>query len=434
MRRAGLFLLIFGSAVTAPLLDVSGITFTGDRLLGLVALAVTVFLAFSGRIRWTPIHGALAAFVGVQVMTSLANATVWPQGLKFVGIYLLGFACFSLTAEWTAHPEPRDWAVRVWIVVGAILGLLGSLSAFISNLWQIPLWGSGAAQMFRTSQGIEKLVFAGKASFAEWNLLSSFLLIPFALGLWAWTGSGRGRWRRPWDIVVLGAIVFGLVFGLTRAAWVSMAGLIVLWWWAKRPRWRQVGTLFFIIALAFVVQAVAVGSWSHRVKPGSVLQLPSVKSSPLFFRVVEPIGTLNDSTIVGRARISRVTIQSWLERPFVGHGAGSSNRLSLVLPSGKRIANLWEGNLGLFVLHDSGLLGLAALLGLIGVMGRVGWRAVRTREDEAWRSVAVPLLGVGACLLFAYTFTHGMWSMYPYLYLGLLTATLSAPSGRLNKR
>jgi hypothetical protein len=41
----------------------------------------------------------------------------------------------------------------------------------------------------------------------------------------------------------------------------------------------------------------------------------------------------------------------------------------------------------------------------------------------------VPLLVAGAALCFAYQFTHGLWLMYPYVYLGLLTAATDHGQG-----
>ncbi len=541
-------LLLLGSAVTIPLFDVREITFTGDRLLGLAALGGMVVLGVSRRLRWTPLHTALAAFVGIQFLASFANATVWPEGLKFVVIYLLGFACFTVSAAWTADPEIRDKAVREWIVLGGILGVLGSSSAFFSNLLQVRLWGSGMAEMW-ISQGIRKLVFAARASFAEWNLFGSFLLVPFALALWAWRRGMDDRWPSGRTLGWLGALAFGLVFSLTRAAWVSMAGLILLWWWVTRPRWRQLTILLLFIALALVLQAVSIGLAplgpifagglrmpQHEVTPLSVafdraevgkrspmlpitvhnpgpgavrlgnvslggadrdqfrkpeprdscsgrtlaagetctvflrfrpmtggeknatLIVPSaargqkpilvalsgtavgaspageprssyvgslIEASPLFFRVLKSVERGEDRNLVGRLHISKATIESWRARPLLGHGAGSTNRLSVVLPGRPPLSTKpWNGNVALFLLHDSGLLGLGAFLGLLTVVARAGRRPARGERDEAWTTVGVPLLAAGVCLLFAYQFTHGLWSMYPYVYLGLLTGVL----------
>ncbi len=119
LGQAGLLLLILGSAFTAPLFRVGKLTLTGDRLLGLLAFGVVAGLSAVHRLRWTPVHSALALFVGVQVLTTLVNAGPWPQGLKFVTIYVLGFACFCLAAELARSPEGRHGFVTRWIAIGA---------------------------------------------------------------------------------------------------------------------------------------------------------------------------------------------------------------------------------------------------------------------------------------------------------------------------
>jgi hypothetical protein len=57
------------------------------------------------------------------------------------------------------------------------------------------------------------------------------------------------------------------------------------------------------------------------------------------------------------------------------------------------------------------------------------WRSVRRaihRRDAEWTTLGVPLTIAGIFLLFAFQFTHGLWLMFPYVYLGLLTAELHA--------
>ena len=133
LRRAGPLLLIVGSAFTAPLVQQHGTTLTGNRLLGLFALAAVAVLAARGRLRWTGVHSALAVFVAAQVLTSVFNATAWPEGLKFVLVYLLGFACFALAAEWARDADGQRRMARSWIAVGAILAGAGTLMASLAR-------------------------------------------------------------------------------------------------------------------------------------------------------------------------------------------------------------------------------------------------------------------------------------------------------------
>src|SRR5262249_45348590 len=151
----------------------------------------------------------------------------------------------------------------------------------------------------------------------------------------------------------------------------SMAAIVALWSWQPRhrqPNGRLLGvTLVSTVALALVVQALALGA------------------VPIWARLFD-----HPSNLVHRMVINRITLDSWLELPIsgddaryldsdraitgrpgllgtmrnvlLGHGAGSVNRLSIVFPVAGWVHRIWNGNVVMFVLHDSGVLGLAALL------------------------------------------------------------------------
>jgi hypothetical protein len=429
--RLGAVLLVLGSAWPAPLGRISGLTITGDRILGLAALVALAALAVSGRLHWTRVHTALALFVGAQVLTTAINARTWTQGPKFVTVYLLGFACFALAAACARGLDGRRWLTGAWIGVAAALSLVGTVSAVLSNVYQQPFWGSGGAQPLFQGTEYERTLYGARATFNEWNLFSSFLVIAFSVTLWAWRRDAPRHWR----LAVLVAMVFGLVNGITRAAWLSMLAIIALWWWQRRPRSRQAVALAAMLAgmlgAALLVQAVSLGAM------------------PVRARLFE-----HRSNLMHRLVINSVTVDSWLERPvsepearysgpervasgtpgflgtaqnvLMGHGAGSVNRLSIVFPVAGRVHRIWNGNVVLFMLHDSGVLGLAALLGIVAVIAWQARRVIARGADEETSLLLVPLLVSGAALCFAYQFTHGLWLMYPYVYLGLLTAVLEA--------
>ncbi len=404
LRQCGALLLIFGATWTLPQARLCGVTFTGDRLLGLVAVGVLIVLALSRRLRWTGVHAALGIFLATQVFTSILNMKERPQGLKFSAIYLAGFACFALAAECSRRQADRRLSVRGWIVVGGIVSVVGTLATVMAQRSQKRLWGSNLADWLASPDGGQTLVFAAQGTFSEHNLFSSFLLVSFALGLWLWCRD-RGR-RRLWVIASIGAIVFGLVFGLTRAAWLSSAAMVVFWWRTKRPGWPRLAMVGLLFAAAFSLQAALIGS------------------SPLVFRVLRPVLQAEDYNLRGRALANSATLASWRKRPLLGYGAGSVNDLLVVLQDGTRSPKPWTANLVLFVLHDSGLLGLDTLVALLTVLGFKGWRAVRRGTGTEMPPVSVPLLASGAALLFAYQFTHALWLMYPYVYLGLLTSAI----------
>jgi O-antigen ligase len=206
----------------------------------------------------------------------------------------------------------------------------------------------------------------------------------------------------------VGGIVLGLVFGLTRAAWVDMAALAAFWVWARRPPWRRAAALVLLVAFGFLVQTFVIGA------------------SPLYPRVLRPVVTGRDHNLAERAAINTKTLESAREGPILGKGAGAGKNVEVKRPNRVPLQRVWNGNMFLFVSHDSGLLGVAALVALLAVVAWAGRRALRRGPDDATRSVLVPLLAAGVALLFAYQFTHALWLMYPYVYLGLLTASMES--------
>lgn len=80
--------MIFGATWTLPQARFYGVTFTGDRLLGLVAVGALVVLALSRRLRWTGVHVALGVSLATQLVISILNMKERPQGLKFSALYL----------------------------------------------------------------------------------------------------------------------------------------------------------------------------------------------------------------------------------------------------------------------------------------------------------------------------------------------------------
>ena len=411
-KEGGLVLLILAATCSAPLVRAVGVTVTGDRILGVVALLAVGIVTLRGQLHWTSVHSALAAFTGIQVLTSVLAASSWPPGPKFSMMYVLGFGCFALTAECARGREGVQRAAQLWIAIGAVWGLAGTFLSVLANVWQTTMWGTGPSGFLEIQQNVHVRPFAAMVTFNEWNLYSSFLLVAFALSLWTWRPDAADRrlgWGNGW--VAVSGIALGLVFGLTRAAWISMAGLGIFWLWACRPTRRQIGALGLIVVSGLVLQAMAMGG------------------SPLYYRIIKPVEAGKDTNMIGRFIISEATVKSSFGAAILGRGAGSTNALELSNPT-LLAPNVkpWNGNLVLFLLHDSGMIGLASFVGLVTVVGVKARDALRTAEQGALRSVLVALLAAGITLLFAYQFTHGLWLMYPYVYLGLVAAAIRAAS------
>jgi len=389
MARVLAVVLVLGSTVSVPLFDLANLTFTGDRIVGIVAVLFVMAHALRTGFRWTPVHMALAVFVAVQIFTTLLNIRVWPHGIVLVTVYILGYGCFALTADVASAAPIRRFVAQLVIVAGGVAGLVASVLAIAANVsaTQLP----GTTRLLGTRSVVP--AFSAHFIFSEPNFLGGFLLIPLTLYLW----------KSPEGVPRLFTLVTGIVYSCTRAAWLGMGAIVVACAWI-RPFSRQATlTVICVIVLAFALLIATSGS-------AAFLQ-----------RTVMPFTVTRDNTMEYRVRISAAMLRSWLARPLVGHGAGAGHLVMLPLPSGRTLQGVWAGNAEVHLLQNSGVLGLAAFVLVIGVL----WREVRRtahRRGAAWATHGTPLCIVGIFLLFSFQFTHALWLMYPYVYLGLLTA------------
>ena len=142
-------------------------------------------------------------------------------------------------------------------------------------------------------------------------------------------------------------------------------------------------------------------------------------------RTVLPLLTADDPSLGPRFRAHRALIESWWERPVLGHGAGAAR---MVKARGRGLSGrgVWAGNAEIHLLHDSGLLGLASFLLVIAAVCREIRHRLARGRDADWVTLGAPLAWGGVGLLLAFQFTHGLWVMYPYVHLGLLVAELRA--------
>jgi O-antigen ligase len=259
---------------------------------------------------------------------------------------------------------------------------------------------------------LDTLAYRARGAMSEPNLFGSLLLVPFAVALWRWIGPPHVA-KRPGAAAL--ALSVGLVFAATRAAWV--AALVVAWLSPLRRRMR--GRQLRQLALG---AAAAAGLL---LASDLVLRQGSLRATSLYDRLVPGEGTGFDGPLDVRLAELRAGLSSWRESPWFGHGAGSGKMLTQYV-HGRRWTFVrtepWISNGILFILHDSGLVGLALFVVAAGAVGRQWWRA-RAQMGDLDARIDHEALGAGlAAVLLAWQATHGLWQMYGYLYLGLLLA------------
>jgi O-antigen ligase len=133
-------------------------------------------------------------------------------------------------------------------------------------------------------------------------------------------------------------------------------------------------------------------------------------------------GRLGEQTTIGRLIEAQEALQEFSEHRLIGTGTAS---LQLSFDWSKYVPNWsdhfgWVGNISVRILHDTGLLGMAAFLGFLGSLGWKIRLGLRGRNSQVPMLVA---LSAGA-LLYAISFqaTDATLSAFPWVHLGFLAS------------
>jgi hypothetical protein len=384
-----------------PLGKMAGLTVRLDLIGGVLAVLV-VAIALLAR-RPLPTSLALLAFAGFvvcQLLSSLANRGVWPPGVKFSLIYVLALAFVCAVLMLVRDLATARWALTLLVAIAVVQATVSAAAVLGHHLFGPPLPAAAPPRLFYRAEG----------AMSEANLFASLLLVPFAVALWRWAGAPRAITPAGAACLALSA---GLVFALTRAAWI--ASIMVTWWSPLRR--RAAGRRF-----RWLVGAVAAAA-ALLLASDLVFRHGAVERTGLYDRLLTGILTSYDEPLDARREEARASVASWRTAPWFGHGAGSAKTLKQYFRHTRHLRpEPWLSNATLFILHDSGLVGLALFAGAVGAAGHRWSRAAGLLgEPAAERDHAA--LGVGlAATLLAWQATHGLWQMHGYLSFGLLLA------------
>jgi O-Antigen ligase len=340
----------------------------------------------------SPLVLPLVAYAGANLFSTVLFAAERTRGLKLDVEIWTAILTFVLASALLRRRADLTVAMKViWIVtVGeAVLGLM-----FVASY-----------SVHLSAYGVSDVASGFPATYGtmwEPNVYGSFLAGNFFLLLADYYGQKRhGLYTSGLIIVTL-----GIVASLTRTVWIAcMLGAISFFIYLFRtrraappnPRSVRIGILGLALA-TFVLGLV----------------------TPLGGRLID-IVNLNTSSAHGRLIWFREAITEWSHAPLFGLGTGSWTFDQV--PGGP---HAWLPSLFLLTLHDTGLLGLGALLWAIWVYYRITIRGARGGSDLA-------LLAFGSivgfsCLLIAFQTTTGFWFAYPWIVMviGTTAARLSA--------
>jgi O-antigen ligase len=403
VARAALVVVLVLATSNRRLLAIDHVALRVDWV-GAAAALLAIVLALLAR-RRIPMSAPLAwfaAFVGVQALAAVLNAGAWPRGLRFLAIYVFALVYVLAVLALVQDRATARFALTALVAIVAAEAAVSVAALLVRNALGIPGggWSPGAPFQYDRARGL----------MTEPNLFASLALVPYAVALWRWGGEGR---RSRIHAVIVGALTAALVCALTRVAWAIAVALVAVWARRVGPARRQVAFVAATAGLTFVVLTAteALMTEGHLARGGVYRQTA--------FALVKR----RDSAIEGRLIELRTGFASFLERPWLGHGPGSSNLLEQRSDTGRLLRKRgWIANGAMFVLHDTGLLGLAVAAGAVAATALASRAASRRLRDPAARrdheALAFGLAGV----VLAWQSTHGLWQMYGYVELGLLLA------------
>lgn len=337
------------------------------RLSGMINVAVflgaTVFIWQNRRVSWRVLCSnfrvflLFVAFAGLRVLDS-PNRGI---GLKDVLLFSVPLAIGVVVEVAIARGLDPRWLEKqlLWSPL-LTAGLLGAQALF------------------------------GSASYNEYGLLSSFGKGPIALFALPIYCLALSRWR--YDTNKMGArlatalALVSILVTVERMA--SVVALLVL----LPLRFIKFNRRFISSALVSTALAVIVGFL--------LFQVPAVRYR--FFEDKENLTLQQQETIInttGRVEMWSVTLVDALERPFLGHGTGSSEVLIPEMVPG--LDHPHEEYLRVY--HDLGVIGLALFIS--AWFGRLfnhfrQWRSSDDNPDTAQPHMAAALASIAMTVLF----------------------------------
>ncbi len=360
IRRLADVLLAF-TAASVPL-SISGME------IGVGALAV---LAAGGIgrswnvIRRTPLDGVLGLFVGVLVLSTLAEGNVLKaEGWGRYWVVLTYFVVF-----WWLRDRDHARRLALWVVAaGGVAGAYGILQHFTGVDWYRGLLGLATRARPRIA-GAEGFAVVG--FFRNYLTYAHAMIFPLAwAGAFAVTGSIMAA-------VAAVLLAFAVIFSTARGVWLAgMAGGVLLAGLSGRR-----GVLLLGAAAAV---AVAAAGWSAGLRE---------QAAPIFTASGEN---------TARIAIWRANLDIIHDHPLLGLGFGRYRGRAMPYydrhPEADRRSHAHSNVLQ--VAAEAGLLGLAAFCLVFAVILRRGFAAIGTaRAPAEWATAAGACAGIVTFLL-----------------------------------
>jgi O-antigen ligase len=386
-------LMIAATALDRYRFDVAGAGLRVEHFvfLGIVLAWVLKMRPSAKQFHFTRADLLLVLFLGVTLLSSVWNAPLARESLKFFGLMCYGVVLFWFVRAAGAHAHAFTRAVWALIVVGV------SASAFGIFAWLVfPLGINLGVQTY--SLGTFE-TFSAYGILYDSNTLGMFAMAAALLQMTLLLDARFAQWRIALSAGVV-VTLLAVALSLTRTAWLGLAvGLFLIFVFSPRRRWVLVfgGAALALVVGALLANSVLAGG-GGALADFSVTRLLTAKS--IFFRL----------DAYARAW------QDFLANPLLGNGANTFAQ-KYTAPSGTRD---WISNVVLMSLHDTGIVGMALLGGWLIWLGVATWRALKISSPR--RPFLLALAIAYAALLVCYQATSVFWLGWNWIYLGLLAA------------
>jgi O-antigen ligase len=352
-----------------------------------------------------PLLAPLLAYWGANLLSTLAAGGDVARGLSLDVITLDLIVLYIALAGYLRSPGRLMGAVRLWLGVAAVEAVVGAL-AFALYL------GRHAA-----GPGIQLEPVTGApmvyGTLYEADIFGSYMSAAFLIAL-ALATDETVRHKTPLYIVcALSAL--GLLLSGARSAWgATVLGAVLLLALLRLGRGGRRTRLAMRFTGGLLAVAVVVGV--------GLAFAPSSVTHALWARA-QGLLDFGSGSGYGRVLLYKVALAEWRAHPLLGTGPGS---FSYRLPGDTAPGPAWLPNLTLQVLHDTGVLGLLAMLWLCAAFYVTTVRALWRAPAGPLRTALGGLIAAITALLIAFQLTPGFTLGYSWALLALGVAASSA--------
>jgi O-antigen ligase len=345
-----------------------------------------------------PLLLPMLAYWLVNVLATLATGGDVARGLSLDLITLDLIALYAALVWYLSGAERLLWSVRLWLGVAtgeAVIGI-AAFGLYLRTHSVVP--GVQLEPVTRAPMAYGTMY--------EANIFGSFMCASFLLAL-AMATDESTRHKGALYLACI-ATALGLLLSATRSAWGSAAvGIVLLLLLLRLGRTGPRARRFMRIAAGLVAVGLVVGI-------GLLVAPPSVTGA----LGARARGLLNfgSGSGYGRVLLYKEALTEWSAQPLLGLGPGS---FSYRLPGDTSPGPAWLPNLTLQVLHDTGILGLLALVWVFAAFFVAALRTLRRAPPGRPRTALAGLTAAVAALLISFQLTPGLTLGYSWALLAL---------------